>query len=125
MSSDVRMCAVMPSYNHARVAGTIVSALVAEGLPVFVIDDGSDEPARSALAALNDPASQVRVHRLAENRGKGGAVCQGFRLALDGGFTHALQVDADGSANGSAFTPIAVLNEVTGTTLSQVDFWLS
>ena len=96
MSPDVRMCAVMPSYNHARVAGTIVSALVAEGLPVFVIDDGSDEPARSALAALNDPASQVRVHRLAENRGKGGAVCQGFRLALDGGFTHALQVDADG-----------------------------
>ncbi len=30
------------------------------------------------------------------NRGKGRAVCEGFRLAHDAGFTHALQVDADG-----------------------------
>ena len=96
MSSDLRICAVMPSYNHARVAGKIVSALAAEGLPVFVIDDGSDEPARATLAALNSPASGVQVHRLEKNRGKGVAVSQGFRLALDGGFTHALQIDADG-----------------------------
>ena len=46
------------------------------------------------------------------------------RLVGEGADT-TLQVDADGTANGSAFTPIAVLNEVTGTTLSQVDFWLS
>ena len=46
------------------------------------------------------------------------------RLVGEGANT-TLQVDADGTANGSAFTPIAVLNEVTGTTLSQVDFWLS
>ena len=86
----------MPSHNHARVANQIVSALAAEGLPVFVIDDGSDEPARATLAALNSPASGVQVHRLDENRGKGGAVSHGFRLALDEGFTHALQIDADG-----------------------------
>jgi Ca2+-binding RTX toxin-like protein len=36
-----------------------------------------------------------------------------------------VQVDTDGAANGSAFTSVAVLNGVTGTTLSQVDFWLS
>lgn len=96
MSPDLRICAVMPSYNHARVAGEIVSALVAEGLPVLVIDDGSDEPARSALAVLDDPAARVQVHRLDENRGKGGAVSHGLRLALSAGFTHALQIDADG-----------------------------
>lgn len=96
MSSDLRICAVMPSYNHARVAGKVVAALVAEGLPVFVIDDGSDEPARSALAALNSPDSHVQVHRLDKNCGKGVAVCEGFRLAMKASFTHALQVDADG-----------------------------
>jgi Ca2+-binding RTX toxin-like protein len=52
------------------------------------------------------------------------------RLAGEGANT-AVQVDADGTANGSAFTSVAVLNGVTGTTLSalvnagQVDFWLS
>ena len=46
------------------------------------------------------------------------------RLVGEGADT-TLQVDADGAANGSAFTSIAVLNGVTSTTLSQVDFWLA
>jgi predicted LPLAT superfamily acyltransferase len=86
----------MPSYNHSLVAGKVVSALRAQGLPVYVVDDGSDEPARSVLAALDNRADQVEVHRLEHNRGKGGAVCHGLRLAMAAGFTHALQVDADG-----------------------------
>jgi hypothetical protein len=41
-----------------------------------------------------------------------------------------VQVDADGAANGSAYQTLAVLNGVTGTTLTQlvdagkIDFWL-
>jgi predicted LPLAT superfamily acyltransferase len=66
------------------------------GLVVFIIDDGSAEPAASSIAALNDPAAGVVVHRLAVNQGKGAAVTAGFRLAVQAGFTHALQVDADG-----------------------------
>jgi predicted LPLAT superfamily acyltransferase len=96
VSEGFRLCAVMPSYNHHRVAGKIVAALQTEGLPVFIIDDASSEPARSVLAALDDPIKHVKVHRLPENRGKGGAVNHGFRLAMDAGFTHALQIDADG-----------------------------
>jgi Ca2+-binding RTX toxin-like protein len=53
-----------------------------------------------------------------------------MRLVGDGANT-TVQVDADGAANGGAFTSVAVLNGVTGTTLNalvnagQVDFWLS
>jgi predicted LPLAT superfamily acyltransferase len=96
VSEGFRLCAVMPSYNHHRVAGRIVAALQKEGLPVFIIDDASSEPARSVLAALDDPVKHVKVHRLPENRGKGWAVSHGFRLAMDAGFTHVLQIDADG-----------------------------
>ena len=46
------------------------------------------------------------------------------RLVGEGANTP-VHVDTDGAANGSAFTSVAVLNGVTGTTLSQVDFWLS
>jgi glycosyltransferase involved in cell wall biosynthesis len=63
---------------------------------VFVIDDGSGEPARSVIAALHDPENGVTVRRLEPNRGKGGAVIEGIRLAGQGGFTHGVQVDADG-----------------------------
>ena len=52
------------------------------------------------------------------------------RLVGEGANT-AVQVDADGAATGSAFTSVAVLNGVTGTTVGalvnagQIDFWLS
>jgi predicted LPLAT superfamily acyltransferase len=90
------MCAVVPSYNHVRVVGTIVARLTALGLPVIVVDDGSDPAAAAVLAALGDTAGGVRVARLPINRGKGQAVREGFRIARAAGFTHVLQVDADG-----------------------------
>ncbi len=91
-----RACAVVPSRNHYCAMAEIVSRLSASGLHVFVIDDGSDEPARSTLARLHEPDRGVDVIRLEENRGKGAAVCHGFGLAYARGFTHAVQVDADG-----------------------------
>ncbi|AWK86261.1 glycosyltransferase family 2 protein [Azospirillum thermophilum] len=95
MTAPFRPCAIVPSRNHWRAVGAVVAGLRARGLPVFVIDDGSEEPARSTLAALHDPAGGVTVRRLEVNQGKGGAVLEGFRMALAGGFTHAAQVDAD------------------------------
>jgi predicted LPLAT superfamily acyltransferase len=65
-------------------------------MKVFIIDDASDEPARTSIAALHAPAHGVEVIRLAENQGKGGAVATGLRHAFERGFTHAVQVDADG-----------------------------
>ncbi|MCW2236396.1 glycosyltransferase family 2 protein [Azospirillum canadense] len=96
MTDSFRPCAIVPSHNHWRAVGAVVAGLRAQGLPVFIIDDGSAEPARGALAALHDPKGGVTVRRLDANQGKGGAVMEGFRLALAEGFTHAAQVDADG-----------------------------
>ncbi len=91
-----RACAVVPTHDHYRVIADIVAELRASGLRVFVIDDGSDEPARTVVALLHDTDHGVDVVRFEENRGKGAAVCHGFELAHAEGFTHAVQVDADG-----------------------------
>jgi predicted LPLAT superfamily acyltransferase len=96
-----RPCAIVPSRNHHTAIAEVVDRLRAAGLPVLVIDDGSDEPARSVLAALGH-RDGVSVHRLEPNRGKGGAVVAGFEHADAAGFTHALQVDADGQHDLSA-----------------------
>jgi predicted LPLAT superfamily acyltransferase len=76
--------------------GPIVKRLREANLQVFIIDDGSNEPAHSSIAALHDEANKITVYRLASNQGKGAAVMKGFQLAIAAGFTHAVQIDADG-----------------------------
>ncbi|WP_431855359.1 glycosyltransferase family 2 protein [Azospirillum sp.] len=93
---SIQACAVIPSHNHHAVLGGIVAALRGHGLAVIIVDDASGEPARTAIAALHAPADGVEVLRLEVNRGKGGAVMAGLRRAHERGFTHAVQVDADG-----------------------------
>jgi predicted LPLAT superfamily acyltransferase len=92
----LRICAIVPSHDHGAVIGRIVARLREAGLPVFIVDDGSGEPARSVIAALHDEGNAIHVTRLEPNKGKGAAVIRGFERALQAGFTHALQIDADG-----------------------------
>ena len=85
-------CAVVPCYNHGAAVGGVVERLRAHGLPVIVVDDGSD----AATAAILDSLPGVHLFRLRTNSGKGAAVVRGLREARRLGFTHALQLDADG-----------------------------
>ena len=92
----MKVCAIIPSHNHHQAIGATIDRLRVANIPVFVIDDGSAEPTHSRLAALHDEQRSVIVHRLTPNRGKGAAVVEGFHMAAAAGFTHAVQVDADG-----------------------------
>jgi len=106
-----KCCAIIPSYNHSEMVGELVRHVRELGLPTFIIDDGSDQPARAALKALHAPASEVVVDRLETNRGKGAAVIRGFDLARAAGFTHALQIDADGQHDLSKLREFIALAE--------------
>jgi len=88
-------CAVIPVYNHERAVPAVVAELLAAGLPCVLVDDASSP---ACAAVLQQLAEHERVHlvSLALNQGKGGAVMAGLREAARQGFTHALQVDADG-----------------------------
>jgi predicted LPLAT superfamily acyltransferase len=93
---DFRPCAVIPSHNHWQATAAVIAGCKAQGLPVFLIDDGSSEPARSALEVLGASDLGGGFYRFNQNQGKGGAVLQGFQMALAAGYSHAVQVDADG-----------------------------
>ncbi len=90
----MKLGAVIPVYNHGAAVGAVVRAIRAHGLPVLMVDDGSDDACATVLDSL--VASDVHLHRLAVNQGKGVAVMTGFRVAQQMGWTHALQIDADG-----------------------------
>jgi glycosyltransferase involved in cell wall biosynthesis len=87
--------ALVPVYNHAATVGSVVQALHDLALPVILIDDGSDAGCASVLDSLAT-APETSLLRLPRNGGKGGAVMAGLREAHTRGYSHALQVDADG-----------------------------
>ena len=88
-------CAVIPIYNHKDTIAATARALRAHGLPVLVVDDGSDAATRAVLDALA-AEDGIRLLRLPENQGKGRALTAGLVAAHEAGHTHALQIDADG-----------------------------
>jgi glycosyltransferase involved in cell wall biosynthesis len=92
----MRLCAVVPVFNHERAMAGTLAGLRAQGLTVIMVDDGSDETCQAELRRLAALDPHVRLVRLQENRGKGGAVMAGLTTAADAGFTHVLQIDADG-----------------------------
>ncbi|KAF0813783.1 Undecaprenyl-phosphate mannosyltransferase [Andreprevotia sp. IGB-42] len=87
--------AVIPVYNHEHAIGGVVSALLAHGLPVLLVDDGSS-PACAAVLDQQAIRHGVTLARHAVNQGKGAAVVTGLKLAAQQGYSHALQIDADG-----------------------------
>jgi glycosyltransferase involved in cell wall biosynthesis len=93
----VNACIVIPFYNHERAIGATVAALRPHGVPCWIVDDGSHVDAAAVLDQVAAAEkSWVRVLHCQPNRGKGHAVMAGFRAALAAGFSHGLQVDADG-----------------------------
>jgi glycosyltransferase involved in cell wall biosynthesis len=93
---DFKPCAVVPVYNHGATAGRVVESLLGCGLPVILVDDGSDAPTRQALREIAGRSGACRLLSLPVNLGKGGAVAYGLEQAYAAGYTHALQADADG-----------------------------
>lgn len=89
-------CFLIPVYNHGHAIGRTVEKLAQHGLPIFIVDDGSNEATRKILSDIAASQALVRLFRLSANQGKGAAVMRGFREAGAAGISHALQVDADG-----------------------------
>ncbi len=95
-SSSYRCCAIVPVYNHHLKIAQVVRSLVAHGLEVLLINDGSSKDCSDVLLELDRASASVHYFGFSENQGKGAAVCFAIRKALELGFSHALQVDADG-----------------------------
>ena len=93
--SAFRPVLLVPHYEHAAQFTKFLPALLETGTPLLVVDDGSKEATVRQLEALADTEGFDLVRR-GENGGKGAAMLTGFEAARERGYTHALQVDADG-----------------------------
>lgn len=87
---------VIPCFDHGDAFRGVVDALAPFGLRGVVVDDGSGPATRAILEELTRRHPWLEVHRHEANRGKGGALATGYRIAAARGASHALQLDADG-----------------------------
>ena len=87
---------IIPVYKHGITACSIAKQLAATGLPVIIVDDGNDAETQALLAECAAKTPGVALVRLNKNSGKGRAISDGFKKAVELGLTHVLQIDADG-----------------------------
>lgn len=95
--STFRPCILIPTYNNPATVRGVVERVRRDnpGIDVIVIDDHSAPEGQKAVEQLAaDGLAHTRRHDV--NQGKGGAMKTGFRFAQKLGYTHALQIDADG-----------------------------
>ncbi|ATM77765.1 MULTISPECIES: glycosyltransferase [Serratia] len=95
-SATFNPCVVIPCYNHGAMMASVLARLQPFGLACLVVDDGSDQATQQELERLATIHADVTLVRLAHNSGKGTAVIRGLEEAQRRGFSHAIQVDADG-----------------------------
>lgn len=87
---------LIPVYQHAEPLAEVLEGLAGFGLRCFVIDDGSDAVNAARLDELARRYDFVELHHRLGNGGKGVALRTGFRLAAHHGYSHVIQLDADG-----------------------------
>ncbi|MGI9885882.1 glycosyltransferase family 2 protein [Vibrio chagasii] len=93
--SSYKACFLIPCFNHGATMPAVVSSLHHFELPIIIVDDGSELATKQFLTPLAEH-SRVTLVTLEQNQGKGGAVKAGIKKAQQLGFSHAIQIDADG-----------------------------
>lgn len=91
MNSASRWCVLIPCLNEEKAIGAVVKSTLRLGVPVIVIDDGSDDRTPEIVKTL--PVTLLRHDR---RQGKGEALRTGFRAALQQGFDAVVTMDGDG-----------------------------
>ncbi len=99
MRAPLNPCIVIPVYNHEHALGIILQQLLGSQLPIILVADGRSPRCAEVLQTLAAQHNDVDLVTLPQNLGKGGAVKAGLRQALHRGYSHALQIDADGQHN--------------------------
>ncbi len=86
---------IVPCFNHGDAFAPVAEKLVDFETPVIVVDDGSTPIQSKKIKNICSKHKFLYVKNK-KNGGKGAAMITGFEYATKKGFTHALQIDADG-----------------------------
>lgn len=102
---------VIPCFNHAKPLKGLLKKLAPFGLTAFLVDDGNTPNDQAIIDKLLPDFPFVHLVRREKNGGKGAAVIDGALAARNAGFTHILQIDADGQHDTKDIPTLLALSE--------------
>lgn len=89
-------CIIVPHYKHEKLFEKFLPKLLSLNLPCIVVDDGSGEKSLEKLKACLIKCNNFQLVKHQRNRGKGAAVASACIHASALGYSHVIQLDADG-----------------------------
>ena len=87
-----KVCVLIPTYNNEQTLEKVVRDVLSCTDQVIVVNDGSTDSTTDILKKF----SEIELVSYPKNRGKGYALRQGFKRALEKGYDYAISIDSDG-----------------------------
>lgn len=89
----MRICVIIPTYNNSGTIANVISSALEYCPDVIVVSDGADAQTVQEIRKFD---GRIQFVGYDVNRGKGYALKQGFRKAIEAGFDYAITIDSDG-----------------------------
>ena len=93
MMDKGHICVIVPTFNNAETIVDVLQRIAKITRNIIVVNDGCTDDTHQRI--LNSGLEVVYVG-YANNRGKGYALQQGFRKAMELGYEYAITIDSDG-----------------------------
>lgn len=90
--SSIHFCVIVPTYNNQKTLKKVLDSILDFTTNIIIVNDGSTDSTSEILKSY----SQVTQIHHPKNLGKGRALRNGFRKALEIGFEYAITIDSDG-----------------------------
>jgi glycosyltransferase involved in cell wall biosynthesis len=89
---QLKVCVIIPTYNNHKTLKRVLDSVLQYTSNVIVVNDGSTDSTTQILEAYSH---LEQIHH-SKNTGKGKAIRNGFKKALDLNYNYAITIDSDG-----------------------------
>lgn len=90
---DLKVCVLIPTYNNERTLADVIDRVLLHTRNIIIVNDGSTD---STAHILEGYQASIEVVTHPKNKGKGCALRNGFKRALELGYEYAITIDSDG-----------------------------
>src|SRR6478672_9309531 len=90
--NTLKVCVIVPTYNNEKTLKRVLDSVLEYTSNIIIVNDGSTDSTSEILKNY----SQLTQIQHAKNSGKGRALRNGFKKALELNYDYAVTIDSDG-----------------------------